>query len=106
MKSPRFQRTIEDFVCGHCGFEVQGSGYTNHCPRCLWSRHVDIMPGDRKAECGGLMEPVAVEKRGDAYRILHRCQVCGMEKWNESSADDDFDRLVTIAEMQGKQGLG
>lgn len=106
MMSRRFQRTIEDFVCGHCGFEVQGTGYTNHCPRCLWSRHVDVMPGDRLADCGGLMAPVAVESKADAYRILHRCQICGTEKWNQASPGDDFDRLVMIAEMQGKQDRG
>ena len=75
--SRRFQRRIEDFVCGHCGHAVQGTGYTNHCPRCLWSRHVDVMPGDRQAECGGLMAPVAVAGAADAYRILHRCEACG-----------------------------
>lgn len=101
-----FQRTIEDFVCGHCGFAVQGTGYTNHCPRCLWSRHVDVMPGDRQAECNGLMEPVAVETKAGAYRVLHRCQICGMEKWNQASSEDDFDRLVELAELQGKQARG
>lgn len=104
--SRRFQRTIEDFVCDHCGFTVEGTGYTNHCPLCLWSSHVDVMPGDRKSECGGMMEPVAVEKRADGYRILHRCQVCGKEKWNQASPEDDFDRLVMIAELLGKQNSG
>jgi hypothetical protein len=104
MKGPRFQRTIEDFVCGNCGFAVQGSGYTNHCPRCLWSRHVDQMPGDRAAQCSGLMEPVAVDLKAGEYRILHRCQVCGIEKWNRASSADDFDRLLQIAELRGKRG--
>jgi len=104
--SRRFQRKIEDFVCGHCGFAVQGSGYTNHCPRCLWSRHVDAMPGDRQAKCGGMMEPVAVAGTTDDYRILHRCQVCGIEKWNQAVPDDDFTQLLTIAELQGKQDRG
>jgi hypothetical protein len=102
----RFQRTIEDFVCGDCGFPVQGTGYTNHCPRCLWSRHVDEMPGDRLSPCGGLMEPISVEVRGNTYRILHRCQKCGKEKWNQASPADDFDRLLAIAEGWGKQAHG
>ncbi|MFA6992594.1 MAG: RNHCP domain-containing protein, partial [Candidatus Gracilibacteria bacterium] len=38
----RFSRTIEDFVCEKCGAKVKGDGYTNHCPKCLWSKHVDI----------------------------------------------------------------
>ena len=55
MGGARFTRVVEDFTCGQCGAAVTGDGYTNHCPLCLWSRHVDINPGDRAAECGGLM---------------------------------------------------
>jgi hypothetical protein len=55
-----FKKTKEDFVCEHCGKPVVGNGYTNHCPECLWSKHVDVNPGDRAATCLGLMEPVGV----------------------------------------------
>ena len=97
----KFQRRIEDFACLNCGAQVQGDGFTNHCPRCLYSRHVDIQPGDRAAQCGGLMAPIAVEKRGDAYRILHRCQVCAVERWNKSDPEDDFERLLELARSMG-----
>jgi rubrerythrin len=99
--SRRFQRNIEDFVCLNCGHAVQGNGYTNHCPRCLHSRHVDVNPGDRQAGCCGLMAPVAVASKTGVYRILHRCRVCGAEKWNQSAPEDDFDQLLTIAQAQG-----
>ncbi|HSS96742.1 MAG TPA: RNHCP domain-containing protein [Terriglobales bacterium] len=104
--SRRFQRTVEDFICGHCGQNVQGTGYTNHCPRCLWSKHVDINPGDRLAKCGGLMEPLAVEGNPGAYRILHRCSVCGFESWNKAAVSDDFAQLLTLAENSAKRTLG
>lgn len=42
-----FTKTVEDFICAHCGTHVRGNGYTNHCPECLWSKHVDNNPGDR-----------------------------------------------------------
>jgi len=58
MQKKRFQKRIEDFVCERCGAFVKGTGYTDHCPECLWSKHVDVNPGDREAECGGLMEHV------------------------------------------------
>lgn len=64
------------------------------------------MPGDRQAECGGWMEPVAVTGKTDEYRILHRCLVCGTEKWNQASPGDDFAQLLTIAELQGKRDRG
>lgn len=102
----RFQRRIEDFTCAHCGLFVQGNGYTNHCPRCLWSRHVDMDPGDRLADCGGQMEPVALEGSPGKYRILHRCQLCFAEKWNEASLEDNFEALVALAEARAKRSLG
>lgn len=96
----QFQRTVEDFTCEHCGYAVQGDGYTNHCPHCLWSKHVDQHPGDRAAECGGLMAPVGLESVPGRYRILHRCQDCGYEKWNRAHAQDDFDALLALAQQQ------
>lgn len=55
-------------VCGRlCTPQEAGSDHRNHCPNCLSSLHVDIEPGDRAADCGGIMEPVAVwvRKGGD-----------------------------------------
>lgn len=99
--SRQFQRRIENFTCAQCGLHVQGDGYTNHCPRCLWSRHVDEHPGDRQAQCGGMMQPVAVDGAPDSYRILHRCRDCGLERWNRSASEDHFEALVALAEAQG-----
>ncbi|MBQ2511949.1 MAG: RNHCP domain-containing protein [Clostridia bacterium] len=76
----RFVKNDEGFVCAHCGCEVPPLGQTsrNHCPRCLWSVHLDINPGDRAAGCGGLMEPVkAVPDSRKGFVIIHRCTKCG-----------------------------
>ncbi|MBU1046519.1 RNHCP domain-containing protein [Patescibacteria group bacterium] len=91
-----FKRKIEDFICENCGAEVKGDGYTNHCPVCLWSKHVDINPGDRASECKGLMEPFEVEKIGEENIITHRCVKCGYKKKNKSSMSDDFDEILEI----------
>ena len=85
----RFTRVVEDFTCGNCGAAVRGDGYTNHCPRCLWSRHVDINPGDRAAVCGGLMEPAAAGIKQDRWFIAHRCVECGFVRRNRTSGADD-----------------
>ena len=91
----KFQKNVEDFVCGHCGFSVSGNGYTNHCPKCLWSKHVDVNPGDRAAACGGMMKPVSVEVgKGGEYSIVHECVVCGYRKKNKISSEDNFDEVV------------
>lgn len=95
--SKKFKRTKEDFVCEKCGREVEGSGYTNHCPGCLWSKHVDVNPGDRAALCEGMMEPLGMEFKGGEYTILHCCVLCGFEKKNKSSKEDDFDAIIRLS---------
>lgn len=62
---------------------------------------MDVNPGDRAEACQGMMAPVAVAKRGDAYRILHRCQQCGAERWNKSATQDDFEILLKLAASMG-----
>ena len=101
--SSTFQRKIENFICEKCGFSVEGNGYTNHCPECLWSKHVDIHPGDRLAECGGMMEPVRVEVKGGEYTIIHVCTVCGFERPNKAVAEDNFHMLVQISAEHSKK---
>ncbi len=98
--SCKFQRRKEDFVCGRCGHRVEGSGYTNHCPVCLWSQHVDVNPGDRQEPCQGMMEPIGVESKGGLYRILFRCTRCGQERWNKAAEEDSFEVLLQIAAEQ------
>ena len=77
MASRKFQRKIEDFVCEYCGQKVNGDGYTNHCPNCLWSKHVDIWPGDRQNKCQGLMEPMEAYFKNGVWHLIHQCQKCG-----------------------------
>lgn len=97
MPDRRFQRTREDFECLHCGRAVSGDGYTNHCPECLHSRHVDVNPGDRAADCGGLMAPLAVARKSGELRVLHRCERCGLERWNRVADEDDGDEIARLS---------
>lgn len=93
----RFTRRIEDFTCEHCGTLVHGDGYTNHCPQCLWSKHVDNNPGDRESDCGGMMEPIAIESKKDGYIITHKCQKCGKIIRQHSAENDKFDSILKIS---------
>lgn len=95
--SKKFIKNKEDFICQNCGAEVSGTGFTNHCYKCLWSKHVDINPGDREERCGGMMQPVSVEQKNGEYRILHRCQKCGIEKVNKVSSNDEFEEVLKVA---------
>ena len=90
------------FTCKVCGRQVvpegAGSSHRNHCPNCLSSLHVDIEPGDRESDCGGIMEPVSVwvRKNGE-WAIIHRCRSCGSLSSNRVAADDNPMKLMSIA---------
>ncbi len=96
------------FVCAQCNSSVEpltSGSYRNHCPRCLFSKHVDVVPGDRLASCGGLMEPVNVEyasKKG--WMVMHRCMACGFARPNKAALrdvqPDDFSRIIALASSQ------
>jgi DNA-directed RNA polymerase subunit RPC12/RpoP len=93
------------FQCYHCNVEVSldapGTSHRNHCPRCLWSRHLDQnTPGDRKSGCPGGMEPIAVTVRGEhRWVLIHRCTHCGRLRLNRTAADDNMLALMQIAAL-------
>ena len=93
----KFTRHIEDFTCEHCGTHVSGNGYTNHCPKCLWSKHVDNNPGDRMSDCGGMMRPISVKPDKAGYIITHKCEKCGKIINQHSSENDDIDTIISIS---------
>ena len=101
----RFSRHIEDFECENCGTWVCGDGYTNHCPRCFWSRHVDVHPGDRAATCGGMMEPIAVEQKRGEVVLIHECRECGLRRRNRRDTQDDGEALLAGASLSRSSPL-
>ena len=75
-----------------------GTAHRNHCPQCLWSRHLDITPGDRNSECRSRMEPVAVAVRGGGeWALIHRCLGCGVLHENRVAGDDNMFVLLALA---------
>ena len=92
-----FKKTKEDFICEICGTAAQGTGFTNHCPKCLWSKHVDVNPGDRAEKCGGMMKPIRVAGDQKKYFLIHKCEICGAERRNRGELDDNFDEVLAVA---------
>ncbi len=74
----------ESFVCVACGRDVPKGGRRprDHCPHCLHSVHVDVVPGDRAADCAGLLVPVAIVASGKGAMIEYRCARCGAARRN------------------------
>lgn len=92
-----FSKNIEDFICEVCGKKVVGDGYTNHCPYCLASKHVDINPGDRLSDCGGIMLAIGYEIKNGKEFILHHCQKCGFERKNKVTDKDNRKKLIELS---------
>jgi hypothetical protein len=91
-----FIKKVENFICQVCGEKVRGDGYTDHCPKCLWGKHVDHEPGDRLSGCNGLMEPVGVSQKHGEYRIKYRCQKCQLERENRVDEKDDWEKVRSL----------
>jgi hypothetical protein len=94
-----------DFTCRHCGGYVSaarllaGVGNRNHCPYCLWSRHLDLFnAGDRLADCKAPMRPIGLTLKRSHNRyaralngelmLVHECTDCERISINRIAADD------------------
>ncbi|EKE29087.1 MAG: hypothetical protein ACD_2C00233G0005 [uncultured bacterium (gcode 4)] len=85
----------EDFRCENCKKEISKHpewSARNHCPHCLYSKHVDDkFPWDRSSLCHWLMKPAWIDHRKNKwYMIIHKCTLCSKEIPNKIAPDDDF----------------
>lgn len=105
----------KEFHCIHCGGLVladpalSGVVNRNHCPYCLWSRHLDLFEaGDRLAACKAPMRPVGLSQKRvhkkyasgatGELMLVHRCETCGKIALNRIAADDDSEALIAVFE--------
>lgn len=98
----RFNELDEGFVCENCNKEVKPLGYSSrdHCPYCLYSKHVDINPGDRLNPCKGLLKPIQIEKFKDTYKIVYKCDKCNELHKNIIAKDDDMNEIIKISNIE------
>lgn len=99
----KFTKIDEEFICKNCGNKVEKLGYTcrDHCPSCLYSKHVDVNPGDRAETCHGDLVPVSVElspKKG--YVIVYKCEKCGVIRKNKAADDDNMNLIIELSSKQ------
>ncbi len=109
----KFSDPFGDFKCVHCRTiisadpDISGVHNRNHCPYCLWSRHMDLHEaGDRLCACKSAMKPVGLalkqahKKYGSARQgelmVIHHCTECGKVSINRIAADDVPDTLLEI----------
>ena len=89
----------EKFICENCKKEVQKLNYTarDHCPYCLYSKHLDINPGDRANKCQGLLKPIGIEKYKNTYKIIYKCLKCNQIHKNIMARDDNFELIIELS---------
>ena len=97
----RFNMIDEEFTCINCGNKVNKLNTTARdlCNNCLYSIHVDINPGDRLNPCKGLLKPIGIEKYRDTYKIIYKCQKCGMLHKNIMASDDNMDKIIELSKI-------
>lgn len=105
--------TFGDFRCGNCGAFVSsmnmlsGVQNRNHCPHCLWSRHLDLYAaGDRLSACKAGMKPIGLtmKKSRNKYQLsprgelmlVHLCIDCNVVSINRIAADDDPQMILHV----------
>ena len=95
----RFNMIDENFICENCNKNVPKLEYSarDHCPYCLYSKHVDINPGDRSNNCKGLLKPVGIEKYKDTYKIIYKCEKCKQIHKNIMAKDDNYDLIIELS---------
>lgn len=96
----RFTMIDEDFTCEICKREVKPLKYSarDHCPYCLYSKHVDNNPGDRESTCRGILKPIGLdENKKGLYQIIYKCEKCGVIKKNIQANDDDYNLIVKLS---------
>ena len=106
-----------NFRCIHCNKLITdtayaGTAHRNHCPFCLWSKHVDDhIPGDRASDCHGDMEPIGLTfkhegvnkygkiKQGELM-IVHICTICGKININRIAGDDSEETILSLLQQK------
>jgi len=95
----KFNELDENFICENCNTKVQKLIYSSrdHCPNCLYSKHVDINPGDRLNECKGMLKPIGIEKFKNTYKIIYKCEKCNEYHKNIIANDDNYDLIISLS---------
>ena len=68
----------------------------------IFSKHIDINPGDRAEKCHGLLKPIDIEinsKKG--YVIISKCIKCGAIRKNKMAEDDNMELAYEIIKNKG-----
>lgn len=94
-----FKKNDEPFICENCNNAVFKLKYTSrdHCPTCLYSKHVDVYPGDRQETCCGSLVPIGIQTSKKGMQIIYKCSKCNSIKKNIIAQDDNLDLIIELS---------
>ncbi|HEX6291111.1 MAG TPA: RNHCP domain-containing protein [Herpetosiphonaceae bacterium] len=95
----------QQYVC--CDPLLAGVQNRNHCPACLWSRHLDWkIAGDRRSACRAAMQPIGLttkhsrnkyaQERDGELMLIHRCTGCATIVINRIAGDDSAAAIIEL----------
>jgi len=101
MQTARFTKNNRGFDCVECGRAVppHPSSSRDHCHHCLTGLHVDVNPGDRLNECGGVLEPIGLQTKSGKTKIVYRCKKCHEQIVCIAGPDDNPERIAELSGM-------
>ncbi|NLL44937.1 MAG: RNHCP domain-containing protein [Mollicutes bacterium] len=101
----KFNMLDEEFICENCHKKVNKLSYTarDHCPFCLYSKHVDCNPGDRANKCLGMLKPIGIEKFRNTFKIIYKCLKCEEIHKNIIAKDDNMDLIIELSTNIGQK---
>jgi hypothetical protein len=105
-------RNFGDFRCLVCQVVISTQPllsavqHRDHCPYCLWSRHMDLYAaGDRLSACKAGMRPIGLTAKRTPKKyatshgelmLVHQCISCGKLSLNRLAADDDGQTVLEV----------
>lgn len=117
----RIRPNEQEFKCVQCHQYVScapivaGVQNRNHCPACLWSRHMDwLEAGDRLSGCRAPMQPIGLttkrsknkyaRERDGELMLIHRCTGCAKIVINRIGGDDSPAAILEIFDSSCTSG--
>ena len=96
----------ETFVCEWCGWlNPLSLRIRDHCAVCLRSKHLDIVPGDRAANCQSIMHPTSLWLEHGEIRIEYLCSGCSHQHQIWSHPEDQVPHSLSVLDLPSQNSM-
>ena len=94
------KKNNQSFYCENCSqlVEPHPKSSRDHCNKCLYSKHIDIIPGDRENKCCGLLKPIGI-KLTPKKQIKYLCNKCNEPRYCVIAPDDSIEEIIKLSTL-------